>query len=36
MINQELLEYAMFEEMVAVNMDFKDYFTPFAVMVSRY
>lgn len=36
MINQIILQHRMFEEMVAINMEFKDYYTPFAVMVSHY
>lgn len=36
MINQTVLSNSMYEEMVAVNVSFGDYFTPFAVLVSYY
>jgi hypothetical protein len=36
MLNKILLHDKMYEELVAVNLIFKDYFTPFVVMVSHY
>jgi hypothetical protein len=36
MLNQIMLHHKMYEELVAVNLSFKDYFTPFVVMVSHY